>query len=63
MAVQNCNNLQQLHKADADKRDEFALSLKPTIDMVHNVFTCLELKEEPFEVYLQVKSLVSIVSN
>ena len=51
LVVQNCNNLQQLRKAAENKTDELASSLKPTIDLLHEVITRLELKGEPFEVY------------
>ena len=50
-AVQNCNNLQQLRKAADVRRDELSSSLKPTVDLLHDVFTRLELKGEPFEMY------------
>ena len=48
--VQNCNNLQQLRKAAENRKEELS-SLKPTIDLLHDVFTRLELKGEPFEAY------------
>ena len=49
--VQNCNNLQQLRKAAENRKEELSSSLKPTIDLLHDVFTRLELKGEPFEAY------------
>ena len=50
-AMQNCNNLQQLRKAAESKRDKLSSSLKPIIDLLHDVITRLELKGESFEVY------------
>ena len=42
--IQNCNNLQQLRMAPENKKEELSSSLKPTIDLLHDVFTQLELK-------------------
>ena len=50
-AIQNCNNLQQLRKAAENRKEELSSSLKPTTDLLHDVFTRLELKGEPFEPY------------
>lgn len=50
-SIQNRNNLQQLRKATDLKRDELSSSLKPAIDLLHDVFKHLELKGELFDMY------------
>ena len=50
-AIQNCNNLQQLRQAANLKKEEISSSLKPAVDLLHDLFKHLELKGQPFETY------------
>ena len=52
-AIKNCNNLQQLRQAcgDSEKQSDVSLSLKPAVDLLHEIFRRLELKGKAFEVY------------
>ena len=50
-SIKNCNNLQQLCEKCGSKRDEASSSLKPAVDLLHDVFKRLELKGKSFEVY------------
>ena len=49
-SIKNCNNLQQLREKCGSKRDEALGSLKPAVDLLHEVFKHLELKGKSFEI-------------
>ena len=50
-SIKNCNNLQQLQQAADKERTNVASSLRPAVDLLHNIFKCLELKGKAFESY------------
>ena len=49
-AIYNANNLRQVREA-ISFRKEVVSSLKPPIDLLKSIFTCLELKGQPFDMY------------
>ena len=50
-AISNCNNLEQIRKATATQKEQVASTLKPAVNLLHDIIKRLELKGRVFELY------------
>lgn len=61
-SIKNCNNLQQLRQAADKNRMDVASSLCPAIDLLHDIFKRLKLKDKAFEAGFRRRNTRVLVS-